>query len=122
MRMMMGILFLFGLCAISTADEDKLDEKFLIGTWSIKFVSGNGKEDKEVKTIEFKEDGTYVWIIAGVKSEGTYKLKGTTISLVQKGVKSTSWSKLSIMDGKIIRPGVKTSHEELTRIEKKDKN
>jgi uncharacterized protein (TIGR03066 family) len=119
MRALVATLITLGFAGIShAADEDKLDMKFLVGTWTIKYVDGKN-EDTVKKTIEFNEDGTYVWMISKRKEEGTYTLKGNKLELTRKGNKgTTTWNDLSIKDGKIIHPGGKTYHE-LTREEKK---
>ena len=108
------------LCSIgwAAAADDKLDEKFLVGTWTIKYVGGK-TEDTVKKSIEFKDDGTFLWDLGGIKREGTYKLKGTTLELTPKKGKSTTvWKDLSIKDGKIIQPVGKGSYNELTKVEK----
>ena len=121
MRVLVAAAVFLGLAAgLAGQDKDKkLDEKFLVGTWSIKFVGGK-TPDKLEKTIEFKDDGTYMWDNAGAKTEGTYKLNGTTLELTPKGTKTmVLWKDLSIKDGKIIHPISKTLQNELTRVEKK---
>jgi len=106
----------------AAADDEKLDEKFLVGSWTIKYVTGKS-EDTVKKTIEFKDDGTYVWMISKTKKEGTYKLKGTTLELTDKKSKGvTYWKDLSIKDGKLIQPVGQGRYNELTRAEKKEKS
>jgi uncharacterized protein (TIGR03066 family) len=97
------------------AADDKLDEKFLVGKWTIKYVTTAKTEDAVKKSIEFKDDGTFNWDLGVAKKEGTYKLNGTTLELKLKGVKSTTlWKDLSIKDGKLIHP-IGKNHNELTR-------
>lgn len=104
-------------------EKPKLDEKFLVGKWLIHYVPAKGKaDDKDDKSIEFKQDGTYLWDIAGLKFEGTYKLKGTTLELPKKGEKGgTVWENLSIQDGKIIHPVGKLGRNELIRVKDEKK-
>jgi uncharacterized protein (TIGR03066 family) len=105
--------------AASAAADEKLDVKFLTGMWTIKYVDGK-TEDSVKKSIEFKDDGTFVWLLGRVKKEGTFKLKGTTLELKAKGSKSTTiWKDLSIKGGKLIQPVGKTAYNELTKTDSK---
>ncbi len=121
MRVLTAALFVLGFSDGLSAADEKLDEKFLVGIWSIKLVNGTGKEDKAGHTIEFREDGTFTWTTGG-KVEGTYKVKDTQLILNQKNGKAIVWRDMAIKDGKLIRTISKTQTTELTRIEKKDKN
>ena len=111
------------------AADDKLDEKFLVGTWSLVFVGG--KEDGKIaRTIEFKADGTYTKVFNKMKSEGKYAIKGTTIELTQTNPKALFpvelYSDLTVKDGKMVSPPLPMSVPkglvmEFTRVEKKGK-
>jgi uncharacterized protein (TIGR03066 family) len=125
MRALVAVL-LFGSGGWAAAADDKLDEKFLIGKWNIKEVGVKTPDDKIVKWIEFKPKGVYEMNDRGTKSDGTYKLKGTTLELKDKESGSVNtWKDLTIKDGKLTHPiGKKGSaRAELTRVEeeKKDK-
>lgn len=120
MRMLVVALLVFGTCGRLLAADDKLDEKFLVGTWSIKMVGGKKPtSSKGTNTIEFKEDGTYIWN-TGTKMEGTYKLKGNSLELTEKGAKAPliTMAGLQIKNGKIIHTLSKSVYNELTRMEK----
>jgi uncharacterized protein (TIGR03066 family) len=124
MRMLVAAVVVLGIVGRTVADDTKLNEKVLVGTWTIKLVLENqNQEDKLKKSIEFRADGTYTSETAGLKTDGTYKLNGTTLELTPKDSKMTlKWKDLSIKDGKIIHQVTKNAHNELTKIEKKDKN
>jgi uncharacterized protein (TIGR03066 family) len=101
-------------------EATKLTEKALVGKWSIKYIDPKAKsEDVVKKTIEFKPDGTYLWLISRQKLQGTYKLNGNTLSLTRKGAPSvTLWKDLKLQEGKLIHPvGTLGGRNELTRIE-----
>jgi hypothetical protein len=122
MRKAMAFMLLLGFSGVVIAADDKLDEKYLVGLWSIKLVNKTGKEDKAGHTIEFKEDGSFIWNDGG-KIVGTYKVNDMQqLVLKRTGGKSIIWKDMSIKDGKVIRQLGKTDYDELTRIEKKDKN
>ena len=115
----MHVFMTLAVFAASAEADEKLDVKFLTGMWTIKYVDGQ-TEDSVKKSIEFKDDGTFVWLIGRVKKEGTFKLKGTNLELKPKGSKSTTiWKDLSIKDGKLIQPVGKTSYNELTKTDSK---
>jgi hypothetical protein len=62
-------------------------------------------------------------MIGKKKMEGTYKVKGTTVELTQKGGKSTTiWKEVAVKDGKLIFPPTGKFQNELTRVEEKDKD
>lgn len=126
MRTLLAAVLLLGLCGQLAAADDKLDAKFLVGKWTIKEMGLKTKEDpKTERSIEFKANGAYAMNDRGTKTDGTFKLKGTTLSLTEKGSGAVNeWKDLAIKDGKITRPlGKKgTATAELTRVEeKKDK-
>ncbi len=115
----MSVLMALAVLGASAAADDNLDAKFLTGTWAIKYVTGK-TEDSVKKSIEFKDDGTFVWMLGRTKKEGTYVLKGTTLELKAKGSKSTTiWKDLSIKDGKLMQPVGKTTYNELTKADSK---
>jgi uncharacterized protein (TIGR03066 family) len=128
MRTVLAALVLLGLGSHLAAADDKLDAKFLVGKWTIKETGLKTKEDPKVERwIEFKANGTYSMNDRGTKTDGTFKLKGTTLDLTDKASGAvTEWKELSIKDGKITRPfgrkGAATA--EMTRVveeKKKDK-
>jgi uncharacterized protein (TIGR03066 family) len=121
MRNLLAVLFL-GLGGHLAAADDKLDEKFLIGTWTIKEMGLKTKDEKVEKSIEFKPKGVYAMNDRGTKTEGTYKLKGTSLDLKEKSSGAViTWKDLTIKDGKITHPLNKkgTATAELTRVEEK---
>jgi uncharacterized protein (TIGR03066 family) len=120
MRNLLAAVLFFGLGGYLAAADDKLDEKFLIGKWTIKTV-GAKADAKVEKSIEFKPKGLYAMDDRGTKTEGTYKLKGTNIDLTEKSSGAvTTWKDVTIKDGKLNSPlrGGK-AHLELTRVEEK---
>jgi uncharacterized protein (TIGR03066 family) len=124
MRTLIAAVLLLGFSGLLTAADDKLDEKFLIGKWDIKEVGLKSKDDKVVKTIEFKPRNIYSMNDRGTKTEGTYKLKGTTLEMAEKESGAvTTWKDLTIKDGKLTYPiGKKAkAHAELTRIDEEKK-
>jgi uncharacterized protein (TIGR03066 family) len=123
MRIPLAVALLLGLGGLVAAD-DKLDAKFLVGKWSIKEMGLKTTDDKVEKSIEFKANSTYLMNDRGTKTEGTFKLKGTTLELTDKASGAViAWKELAIKDGKLTRPiGKKGATAEMTRIEeKKDK-
>jgi uncharacterized protein (TIGR03066 family) len=121
MRIILAV-FLLGLGGALAAADDKLDAKFLVGKWTIKELGLKTTDDKVEKSIEFKANGTYLMNDRGTKTEGTFKLKGTTLELTDKGSGAVfAWKDMAIKDGKLTRPlGKKgTATAEMTRIEEK---
>ena len=122
MRVLVAVLLFVGVGGRVAAADDKLDEKFLIGKWNIKDVGVKTPDEKTVKWIEFKPKGVYEMNDRGTKSDGTYKLKGTTLELKDKESGAVfAWKDLTIKDGKLSHPlGKKgTGRAELTRVEEK---
>jgi uncharacterized protein (TIGR03066 family) len=119
MRALVALVFVFGLGGRLSADE-KLDEKFLVGKWTVKHIR-DGADTGFKESFEFKADGTYLWDYGGFKLEGTYKLKDTTLELKAKNENTTSILKnLSVKDGKIIHDlGEKGRYNEWTRVKDK---
>lgn len=124
MRSLVAALLLVGCCGWTAAADDKLDEKFLVGKWSIKEVGVKTPDNKVEKSIEFKPKGAYEMNDRGTKTDGTYKLKGTTLELKDKASGAVlTWKELTIKDGKLSHPLGKKgpARAELTRVEEEKK-
>jgi uncharacterized protein (TIGR03066 family) len=123
MRVLVTALLLLVGCGWITAADDKLSEKFLIGKWTIKDTNATIPDAKVEKSIEFKPRGVYSMNDRGTKTDGTYKLKGTSLDLRDKesGAINT-WKDLAIKNGKVTYVFGKRGKAELTRVmeEKKD--
>ncbi|MBN9122140.1 MAG: lipocalin family protein [Planctomycetes bacterium] len=123
-----GLLFL-GMASAAADDKagDKLDEKFLVGKWSMVSVLDPAPKKKTAfsnvpsGTIEFKGDGTYVMKNDPVEFKGTYALKGTTLVLTRDGKPFQEWKDLSVKDGKMYQPLSKESKMVFTRSTETDK-
>jgi uncharacterized protein (TIGR03066 family) len=120
MRVLVAMLLLVGCGGWIIAADDKLDEKFLIGKWAIKDTNAKTPDGKVEKSIEFKPRGVYEMNDRGTKTDGTYKLKGTSLDLKDKGSGAVNtWKDLAIKDGKITYGFGKKGKAELTRVEEK---
>ena len=120
MRALVAGLLFAGCCGWVAAADDKLDEKFLVGKWSIKDTNAKTPDGKVEKSIEFKPKGVYEMNDRGTKTDGTYKLKGTSLDLKDKASGAvTTWKDLAIKEGKITYGFGKKGKAELTRDEEK---